>query len=172
MAGYGDTVYGLNQIKIVPATGSAVDLLAAQELEYEEDTENAELKGNDQIVASRTFMKAIKWKMKGGGLSLEAYSALTGRTPVTSGTGPTEVITVTLRGGDAFPYVKIYGKAIGSTDDLHVKFNKCVLQKINAVQLKNGAFNEFTCEGIAISDGTGVVGTVVQNKTATTLPTT
>lgn len=172
MAGYGNTVYGLNQIRIVPGSGSAIDLDAAQELEYEEDTENAELKGNDKIVASRTFMKAIKWKMKGGGLSLEAYAALTGRTATVTGTGATEKVTMQMKGGDSYPSVKIYGKAIGTTDDLHVKFNNCIVQKMTAVQLKNGAFNEFSCEGIAIADGTNIVGEVVQNKTAAALPTT
>lgn len=173
MAGYGNTVYGMNQIKIVPATGSAVDLDAAQELEYEEELNTQTLPGNDTIVAARTFTKNIKWKMKAGGLTAEAYAAMTGRTATVSGTGASEKVTVQMKGGESFSYFKVYGKALGGAgDDLHVKLGKCMVTKITPISLKNGAFGEMMVEGIAIPDAanSNISGEIVQNKTAAALP--
>jgi hypothetical protein len=169
---YGNTVFGMNQITIVGASGTPVALDAAMELEVTEETETKTLEGNDKTVDSRTFMKAIQWKIKGGGLTAAAYAALTGRAATVSGTAPNQKTTVQLKGGDNYPEVKIYGKALGGkTDDLHMLIYRAVAQKVSPIQLKTGNFSEFAAEGIGLPrTSDSVAAEIVQNETTAALP--
>jgi len=164
--------FGLREVKIVPATGSAVSLAAAQTLSFTERIQTAELRGNDKIVSVNSQSEAVEWSLESGGISLAAYAALTGRTAVDAGTTPNRTTTLGGNGGDNFPYVKLYGKALGEgLDDVHCKLYKA---KVTSIQgsFQNGGFFVQQCSGIAVDDGTNGVFDFVVNETATALPTT
>jgi hypothetical protein len=160
--------FGIRDIKIVPASGSAVDLPAARTLKYTEEPVSNELEGDDVIVAKVTFTKSIAFELEAGGISLEAHAALTGRTLVNAGTTPSQTSTMKAVGGESWPYVKIYGKMIGDVGDVHVKFPKAKLESLEG-EFKNGEFMVTKASGVAIDNGTSILD-VVWNETATALP--
>jgi hypothetical protein len=163
--------YGMRKITIVPPTGSAVTLPWARTMKWAEEPETAELEGDDTVVASVTFLKKIDWELEAGGISLEAYAALTGRTVTAAGTTPNRTSTLKLRGGDAYPYVKIYGQVITDAGDVHIKFWKAKLSNIEG-EFKGGEFFVTKATGVALEDTTNGMVDIVRNETSTNLPTT
>lgn len=163
--------YGLNQLKVVPAGGSIVAFPWGQTLKFSEEPSTNELKGDDKIVASVTILEKIDWEIEAGGISLEAYAAVTGRTLTNAGTGEAETQTMRISGADTYPYFKLYGKVITDEGDLHMKLYKCKLSKIEG-EFKNGEFFVTKCEGIAIDDETNGIADLVRNETPADLPTT
>lgn len=164
--------YGLRELKIVPLpSGSAVALPWGQTLKFTEEPSTNELKGDDVIVATVTTLEKLGWELEAGGISLAAYAALTGRTLDETGTTPNQVQTMTISGGDVYPYFKLYGKAITDEGDIHVKFFKAKITALEG-ELKNGEFFVTKCEGVAIDDGTNGIADVVRNETAAALPST
>jgi hypothetical protein len=171
MSGYGEWPFGLRDVKVTDITGTTQeDLPAARTLRWRERLATGELTGDDVIKTVVSSLQAIDWELEGGGISLDAWALLTGRTPSESGTTPNRTYTMTASGGDVFPWVKIYGKSVGdSSDDVHVKLFKA---KVTALEGTFGE-NEFfvtRCEGVAVDDGTNGIADVVQNETATDLP--
>lgn len=164
--------YGLRDLKIVPLpSGTQVDLPWGQTLKYTEEPNTNELEGDDVIVATVTTLKAISWELEAGGISLEAYAAMTGRTATLAGTGSTETLTMKVSAGDVYPYFKLYGKAITDEGDIHVKFFKAKVTQIEG-EFKSGEFFVTKCSGTAIDDGTNGILDIVRNETAANLPTT
>jgi len=161
----------MREIKIVPASGGAVALPWAQTMKFTEEASSNELKGDDKIVATVTTLESMSWELEAGGISLEAYAALTGRTLTAAGTGNTETSTMKASGGDSYPYVKLYGRAITDDGDFHVKFYKAKVTSLEG-EMKNGEFLVTKCEGTAIDDSTNGICQMVRNKTATALPST
>lgn len=176
MAGYGNTPFGLNQITIIPAGGgSAVALEAAQEMQCEEETQTAQLEGNDTVIAAKSTVRQVKWSLKGGGISAEALAALTGRSVTVTGSGSTEKTKVSTVGGVGYGYCKVQGKSLGdSGSDIHVILYKCQVTKVTPIAMKYGEYQTFACEGVAIADTgqSNLIMDVIQNKTAAALPTT
>jgi hypothetical protein len=173
MAGYGDKPFGMRQIVVVNAGGTAYATLpAAQTLKFGERVVSEELPGNDQVNAVVSIADAVEWELEHGGISLEAYALLTGRTATESGTTPTRSYTLAARAGAAFPYVQIRGKAIGEgIDDIHVKLPKAKITGNIEGEFSQGKFFVTKCKGIAIDNGSNM-WEWVQHETAATLPTT
>ncbi|MCX6786845.1 MAG: hypothetical protein NTU85_03490 [Candidatus Kaiserbacteria bacterium] len=147
------------------------DLPVARTLKFGERLKSGELKGDDAIAAVVAFSEAVEWELEAGGISLEAYALLSGRTAVEAGTTPTWTYTLTGRSQASFPYVKIYGKALGAgIDDLHCRLLKCKVTGNVEGSLADGEFWVTKCKGIAIDDGSVGIFQFVQNETATTLP--
>jgi hypothetical protein len=71
------------------------------------------------------------------------------------------------------PYFKIYGKSVGdnATDDIHVKLFKCKLTEGVEGEFKDGEFFMTKCSGIAIDPGAGSLYEIVQDESASNLPT-
>lgn len=161
--------YGIRDIKLLPLpSGTAVDLPAARTLKFTEEPVTAELDGDDVTVAIVTFTKNVPFELEAGGISLEAYAVMTGRTLANAGTTPSQTQTMSAVGGDSFPYIKIYGKVVGDVGDLHVKLLKAKVQQIEG-EFKNGEFMVTKCSGIAIDNGTKIMD-IVWNETAAALP--
>lgn len=170
MAGYGDKPFGVRDIKIVGNSGAAVDLPNARTLSFNERVRSGELSGDDKTVAVVAYADAVEWTLEAGGISLEAYAELTGRTLTASGSTPNRTNTLEGVGADIFPYVKLYGKSIGDTiDDVHVKIWKAKVTNIQG-QLADGEFFVTSCQGVAINDATNGLFDIVQNETAANLP--
>lgn len=174
MAGYGDKPFGIRDIKITNMAGTTqVDLPNAQTLTFSERLTQGELRGDDATVSVVAFTDAVEWELEAGGISLEAYALMTGRVVTTTGTTPNRTTALAGNAGDNFPYFKVYGKSQGdsATDDIHVKLNKCKLTAAPSGDFKDGEFFMLKTGGIAIDPGAGNIFDIIQNETATTLPT-
>jgi hypothetical protein len=174
MSDYGDKPFGINDIKITNMAGDdQVDLPAARTLSFSEIIQSSELSGDDQLKALVSRSQGVEWSLEAGGISLEAYALLTGRTETESGSTPNRTLTLTGDGGDCFPYVKIYGKAIGDDcdSDVHLKLFKAKVENIEG-SFQDGQFFVTSCSGRAIDDGSNGTFEFVQNETATDLPAT
>jgi hypothetical protein len=174
MSGYGDKPFGLRDVKFTDITGSTqVDLPVARTLSLKERLRTGELSGDDQLQAVVAFSEAVEWSLEEGGISLEAYALITGRTVSTAGSSPSETTTLTVDGAETFPYFKIYGKSIGDgDDDVHVKLFKAKVTGGLEGTLQDGSFFVTKCSGIAVDDGVNGIMDIVQNETADDLPAT
>lgn len=171
MAGFGDKPYGLREVKIKPVGGTIQVLPVARQLTFREMVTSATLRGDDVIKSVVAFSEGVEWTLEAGGISLECYGALTGRVPVTTGVTPNRTVTLTAEGGDAFPWITIWGKALGDGgDDIHCKIMKA---KVTALEgrFQNQEFYVTSCSGIAVADASNEAFEFVQNETAAALPT-
>ncbi len=170
---YGDKPYGLRDVKLTNIAGSSqVDLPASQKFSFSEQLSSNELRGDDVIKAVVTFGDAVEWELEAGGISLEAYALMTGRTVMTSGLTPNETKTMAGSAGDTFPYIKVYGKSLGEgDDDVHCKLFKCKVTELEG-EFGDGGFFVTKCSGIGVDDGTNGIFEFVQNETAADLPST
>lgn len=171
MATYGDKPFGLKEIELYSITGATkVQLPAAQELTYEERIVTSELKGDDQLVSAQSISEAVEWSMQSGGIPIDAYALMTGRTVTTSGTTPVASSYLDIDAGRCYPYFQIRGKSISDdcASDFHIRFRKAKLTAIEGA-LKGGEYWMTKCEGLAISDGVAIAS-FIQNETATALP--
>jgi len=154
--------FGLRQLKIKSrsaATSAVLD--AAQTLKFTERVVSNELKGNDKVVVASSFVEAVEWELGAGGLPLEAYAIMSGRTLATGGTGTAETTTMSILAGDAFPWFTLYGKSLGdSGDDVHVKLYKCKLTGGIDGEYKGNDFFVSKLKGIAVEDDALVTKTV------------
>ncbi len=168
---YGDKPFGLRDVKLTNIGGtSQVDLPASMKLSFSERISSSELRGDDVTKAVVAFADAVEWELEAGGISLEAYALMTGRTVTTAGVSPNETKTMPGSAGDAFPYFKIYGKSLGEgNDDIHCKLFKCKVTELEG-EFGDGEFFVTKCSGIAVDDGTNGIFEFVQNETATALP--
>lgn len=175
MSGYGEKPFGIYDIKLTNIAGSTqVDLPYAMTLQFSERLVSGELRGDGKTVAVVSEVDALEASLEAGGISLEAYALMTGRTVAESGTTPTRVNTLTGAGAERFPYFKIYGKSLADgDDDVHVKFYKCKLTAGLEGSLADGEFMMSNIGSIiCIDDGSNGIFDIVQNETATTLPAT
>lgn len=173
MSGYGDKPFGLRDVKLTNMAGDTqVSLPAPQTLSFSERIRSGELSGGDSLKAVVAYAEAVEWSLEAGGISLEAYALLTGRTVTEEGTTPNKTNTLTGSAGDVFPYIKVYGKVIcEGDDDIHCKLWKAKLTKLEG-SFKEGAFWVTSGGGVAVDDGVNGIYDFVQNETATDLPAT
>ncbi len=169
---YGAMPFGLRDIKLTPyAGGTQVDLPSAATLKFTERLVTGEQKGDDRVKAVHSFPEAVDWEMEHGGISLEAYALMTGRTAVESGSTPYRTKTMKGSSDDNFPYFKIYGKSMDpSSGDIHCKLFKCKLTKAPEGTFKGGEFFSSAIAGTAIEDGANGLFEFVENETAAELP--
>lgn len=170
---YGDKPFGLRDVKIIDENGSAVDLPQGMTLRFTERSASGELKGDDKVGAVAAYVEAVDWELESGGISLAAWAALTGRSATEAGTTPNRTNTLTGSAQDSYPYVKLYGKSIGDgDDDIHAKLWKAKVTNLEG-RFQGGdspGFFVTSCTGVAIDDGTNGIWDLVQNETATDLP--
>jgi len=175
MSDFGEKPFGIYDIKLTNSGGTVqVDLPYAQTLTIKERVVSGEMRGDGKTVAVVSEVDALEASLEAGGISLEAYALMTGRTMTTSGTTPSRKNTLNGDGAERFPYFKIYGKSLGDgSDDVHVKLYKCKLTEGLEGSLKDGEFLMSKVGSIiCIDDGVNGIWDIVQNETAATLPTT
>lgn len=174
MAGFGDKIFGLRDLKVTNIGGTTqVDLPNSMTLTFKERLTTGEMRGDDATQSVVSITDAVEWSLEAGGISLEALAIMTGRTNTAAGTTPNRTLTMSAHAGDNMPYFKIYGKSVGdnATDDIHVKLNKCKLNSGIEGEFKDASFFMTKTSGIAIDPGVGPIYDIVQNETAANLPT-
>jgi len=158
--------YGLRDIKLVSTNGATVvELPAAQELTWSENIVSAELKGDDTVVASVGFPESVEVNLAAGGISLEAYAFMTGDSVVATGSTPNRRETFTRTAGKSFPYIQVWGRAIGSgIDGVWVKFPNV---KFNGLEgnLQGEEFFITNGTGIATKDSNGYLYQIIKLET-------
>ncbi len=169
---YGIAPMGMREIKLEAYGGSTiVKLPNSIEMTVTDRVKNAELQGDDAIQDVSSYAEAADLKLSAGCISLDALAILTGRTPSESGSTPSRVKTAKATAGGQYPYFKAWGRALGTgIDDAWLIVYKCKLTKFVGGSLKNGAYLMSDAEGIAVADGGNGIYDVVQNETATALP--
>ena len=172
MSGYGDKPFGIRDIKLTPISGGTqVDLPNERTLSFSERLVSGELRGAGKTVAVVSEVDAVEFSLEAGGISLEAYALMSGRTAVESGTTPNKTNTLNGDGAERYPYFKVYGKSLGDgDDDIHVKLYKCKLTGGIEGSLADGEFWVTACSGICIDNGTNGIWDIVQHETAANLP--
>lgn len=174
MSTYGNKPFGLRDIKITNLAGSTqADLPSARTLSFTERIRSGELTGDDSLTAVVAQSDGIEFTLESGGIDLDAYALLTGRSVTTAGTSPSRTATLTGDGGDVFPYVKIYGQAISddAASDVHCIVWKAKITSIEG-RFQEGEFFVTSCNGIGIDDGSNGVFDFVQHETSEAVPTT
>lgn len=168
---YGRAPFGLREVTVV-AAGNTVPIPVAQNFTFTERIKSGELAGDDTTKAVAAYTDALTWSIQSGGISLEAYCEMTGRTLATAGTTPNQTKTMEATSGEAFPYLKLYGRSMGDgIDNIHVKIWKAKLTSIEG-RFADGQFMVSSASGIAINEGANHLFDIVQNETAAVLPTT
>lgn len=170
---FGDKPFGLRDVKLTSIDGATqVDLPNSQTMRFSEVLTSGELRGDDATRSIVAYTDKVEWELSAGGISLEAYALMTGRSLATAGTTPNQTKTLTASAGDVFPYFKIYGKSVGDgADDIHVKIWKAKLMQPIEGTYQDGEFLVTSCSGVAIDDGSNGIFDIVQNETAANLPT-
>jgi len=167
---YGDRPFGLHEVKLKRGA-TVIALPASRVLKIKERVKSSELEGDDAILSVNSTVDAAEFELEAGGISLEAYGLMTGRSTSVEGVTPNESKTLRGRAGDHFPYFTIYGKVLGeNADDIHCKVFKAKLTEGMDGSFQYGQFFVNTCKGIAVDDGTHGIWEFAQNETATALP--
>jgi hypothetical protein len=172
MTNFGDKPFSLNEVKLTNLANTVqVDLPTPQVLSFSERVISEELAGGGKIAAVATQSIGVDWSLGGGGISLEAYALLTGRTVSSVGSTPNQTKTLTGDNPKSFPYIRIYGKSLGEgDDDVHCKIYKAKLTKAMEGRFEYGKFFITSCNGIGVADSSGKAYEFVQNETAADLP--
>lgn len=167
--------YGLRDVKITPynadgTLGTSVDLPVMQTLSWSETEEFNDLRGDDQLQATRGRGANVEWDLEAGGISLEALAVLTGATVTNTGTAPSRIKTLAKTSGQVRPYFKIEGQAIGDTGgDVHVVIWRARVNDNVEGEFADGEFFVTSCSGVGLPDATGRVWNIVHNETATAI---
>lgn len=165
--------YGLRDVKITPyddsgALTTPIDLPNSQVFSFEDSEEFTELRGDDKRVAIRGQGSQIDWSLESGGISLEAWAALSGGNVSEEGTTPDTIVTLLKKTTDVRPYFKVEGQAISdSGGDFHCVIYKCRATGSLEGEFSDGEFWVSACEGEAIGDDSDNLYEFVQNETAT-----
>lgn len=112
--------YGLRDIKVATldaagVKGTLVDLPAAQTLEFEETTEEQELRGDDVVKAKRSSVNAVEWSLDAGGISFEAMTVIAGGTVASTGTTPAVIKSWVRLEGEVYPDFYLAGQALSES---------------------------------------------------------
>lgn len=164
--------FGLEDVKVTNMDGTLqADLPAGQVLSFVPRLVSGEMMGDNSLVSVIAFIIGGDWNLESGGIPLSALAIMTGEAATLDGVSPSQTMTMTFSAGDVMPYFKIYGKTIGDeTDDVHVKMFKCKITTPPEGQLSGENFYIQKCGGVFIDDGTNGAIDIVQNETATDLP--
>ena len=164
--------FGMNQIKVglgTPGSETTVRTLpAGMTLKFKERAVSGRGRGGDALVALAGAPNGVEWEMEALGISLEAYTLMTGGTVTLtpeSAPGEADATNVLPSNTGRNPYFNIYGKALGvGIDDVHyVIINAKVTEGMDA-PLADGEFTKSAFKGLALD------WKIVQYETAASLP--
>lgn len=170
MAGFGEQPFGLRQVVLTDDAGAnAVTLTRSLMLHVTPRVEAVEFEAEGVLVGVSAAVVAADWELEAGGISLEAWARLTGLSVVQAGSTPNRTWTMAGAAAAAFPYVRVYGRAVGDggSDDVYCRLYRCKLTSIEGT-FRRGEFFISSCAGVAVKHSSGVFE-FVQRETAATL---
>lgn len=158
-----------------PTYGSLVDLGGVIEMKLTGEIDYRELEGDNVILASNAFLKAVDIDVQQARITLDALAIIMGGSVTASGMTPNQKQTYTILGTDETNYFKIEGQskgtdaAGGDVKDCHVVLYKCRLS--GAVDYTLGAdYAKVSFKARAIPTiSNSKIKDVVFNETAATI---
>jgi len=177
--------YGIRDIKLTPYTDASgmilatesIDLPNARTFSFSESEDFEELRGDDRVVTSRGKGSSVEWELESGGISHEAWQAMTGGNVIESGVSPSRTKTFRKCGRDQRPWFRVDGQAISdSGGDIHAVVYRCRTTKELEGEFNDGEFFLTSCKGmgyplLADEVGADVLYDMIQHETATAVGT-
>lgn len=165
-------VFGLRQVKIYdPNVTSGVFLPVARILRVTERITAENFYAEGIQVAVQSFTERLDWELEAGGISLAAWSKLTGRTLTQTGTTPNRTQDIVAVGDPAvgavvFPYIRIFGRSVGDAgDDVFVDIMRAKVTSLTG-EFRDGQYFVTRCTGVGVRDSIGRFYRVQQRETA------
>lgn len=169
---YGMFTRGLRDIKITNASGSLQeDLNAAISLTFSPELTSAELRGDDVVKVRISGLSKGTASLSAGGYSSAALAIMFGKTLTVAGSTPNETTTLDLSAGDVFPSFKLYGMAYGKNGDaIQILLGNCTVTSWGDFSFQDDEFLTTSIDIDVLADGNGRIARIIQQETATTLP--
>lgn len=148
-----DFIFGVDDCKAAAWTatgsyGTAVDLVAISQFEVTEQTTNAPLEGDDQVVATHAKSRVVQVRARFAFRDYSVYTTMTGASSAESGSG--RVTTFESRN---YPYIGLIAKIdeVNATGCRHIFVPKCKVMEGFSVSAQYGQFvtPEITLMGVA-----------------------
>jgi len=173
--------YGLRDVKLTPYTddGGTVlgtvsyDLPNAQTFTFNETEEFQELRGDDRLVTTHGSGAQVDWSLEAGGISLAAWSIMSGGSVTVSGISPNRVETLRKKGTDNRPFFRVEGQVISdSGGDIVARVYRCRCNDTIGGDFADGQFftTSVSGKGLPLLDDTNdLLYDIVRNETRSNL---
>jgi hypothetical protein len=151
--------YGLRQIRITPYSdlqGTALGttsypLPVAMTLGFSETEQYDELRGDDVLIAVHGRGAQVDWSLEAGGISITAWSIISGALVIESGVAPYRTTRMRKSGDDQRPYFRIDGRAISdSGGSMLTRIYRCKANGRLQADLRGGAFQTTRIDGVGL----------------------
>ena len=151
--------YGLRQIRLTPYTdaqgttlgNTSYPLPVAMTLGFSETEQYDELRGDDVLVAVHGRGAQVDWSLEAGGISITAWSIVSGAAVIEEGVAPNRKTRLRKSGDDVRPYFRIDGRAI--SDSGGSMLTRIYRAKANGrlqADLRGGAFQTSRIDGVGL----------------------
>lgn len=164
--------YGIRDIKLRAidsagvVSGTEIDLPVGRTLSFEEGEDFEDLRGDDEVVATRGNGPVVNWELEAGGISLLAYKTMAGGTITASGVTPNLKEVYNKKTSDARPYFQIEGQSItDSGGDVHALIYKAKVTDTLSGEFTDGAFFLTSASGKGIGDASNNLYDFIHNET-------
>lgn len=176
--------YGVRDCKLTPYTdaggtvlgGSSTDLPNMQTYSFTETEEFQELRGDDRVVTTRGQGAQVEWQLESGGISIKAWSIMSGGQVIESGLTPNRKITLRKFGSSNRPFFRVEGQAISdSGGDVHAIVYRCRCNDTIEGQFADGEFWTSSVSGLGLpllDADFDLLYDLIQNETPVAIPTT
>lgn len=173
--------FGLRDVKIYPfldAAGTIMsttgfDLPAAQTFSFADTEDFTDLRGDDDLLASKGAGATVNWTLEAGGVALQIWAIFTGGQIIESGVAPNRVITLRKCSDDSRPYFQVRGLAMAENggDNVGIVYRAKCNGDIGG-QFGEGQFFITSADGIGMAiPGTKLLYDFVQHESKTFLST-
>lgn len=151
--------YGLRQLMLTPYTdaqgtvlgGTSYPLPVAMTLGFSETEQYDELRGDDVLVAVHGRGPQVDWSLEAGGISITAWSLISGGRVVEEGVAPTRRTRLLKSGDDIRPYFRIDGRAISdSGGNMNARIYRAKANGRLQADLRGGAFQTSRIDGVGL----------------------
>jgi hypothetical protein len=176
--------YGIKQILLTPyadAQGSVLSstsypLPVAMTLGFSETEQFDELRGDDELVAVHGRGPQVDWSLEAGGMSIKAWSIISGAMVIESGVTPTRQVRLRKSGDDLRPYFRIDGRVISdSGGNIIARIYRAKANGRLQADHRGGAFQTSNIDGIGmplVGDQGRWLYEIIQNETDSAMSTT
>jgi hypothetical protein len=148
-----------------------------QTFSFSQTEEFSELRGDDQLVATRGKGAIVEWELEAGGISLLAWEILTGGVVIEQGIAPNRRWTLRKLARSGGSYFRIEGRMLSdSGGDVHGVVYRCRVTDSIEGEFADGEYFVTNASGQGLplieSEDFDLLYDIVQNETAMTIPTT
>ncbi len=150
--------FGLNDILIIDEAGEHWPLPTPRAFKFKEVVKTAQVEVEDNLLVE-TAAESIEFDIEGGGMALEVYAALTGRTITTSGSTPNALTRLRGRAAEPLPNFGLQVRSLDANGgDVVMSFAAGLCKLVSGLQgaFQDGQFFSGTIKGVAYTDDANV----------------